>query len=200
MTRVDRTHRRSRGGRLLPLVSWCVLLVAGGALLVSVVVPRLAGATPYTVLTSSMEPTYPPGTLVVVRPVPVEDIGVGDVITYQLESGRPAVVTHRVVAVGASIGSGKRTFTTRGDANGADDPAPVRPVQVRGVLWYHVPFLGRVSTALDGDQRQLATYGVAAGLLGYAALMFASSISTRRRRGETTRTTRHENQKEEVSR
>ncbi len=70
--------------------------------------PRLGGATPYTVLTSSMEPEYPPGTLVVVRPVPIEEIGIGDVITYQLESGEPTVVTHRVVGLSTTLGASSR--------------------------------------------------------------------------------------------
>ena len=45
-------------------------------------------------------PASAPGSVVVVRPVDPADIGVGSVITYQLESGEPEVVTHRVVEQG----------------------------------------------------------------------------------------------------
>ena len=63
------------------------LVIALAALLI--VVPKVGGATPLTVLTQSMEPTLPPGTLVVVGPVEPADVRVGDVVTYQIRSGEP---------------------------------------------------------------------------------------------------------------
>ncbi|RYJ02767.1 MAG: signal peptidase I, partial [Actinomycetales bacterium] len=66
---------------------WVLLLGFVAMLVVSVLVPRLAGATPYTVLTGSMRPTMPPGTLVVAKPVDPEALEVGDVVTVQLRSG-----------------------------------------------------------------------------------------------------------------
>lgn len=146
----------------------------------AVVVPRLAGATPYTVLTGSMQPDYPPGTLVVVKPAAVDEIGTGDVITYQRESGRATVVTHRVVAV-ATRSDGEVVLTTKGDANDVVDPVPVREVQVKGRLWYAVPYLGHVNSALNGRQRQVAVLVVSTGLVGYAAFMFVGALRDRRR-------------------
>ncbi len=161
--------------------AWLVILAVVALLAVAVVVPRLGGATPYTILTSSMEPHMPPGTLVVVRPVDPSEISVGTVITYQLESGRPTVVTHRVTAVGIDA-TGELRFTTQGDANSVADAAPVRPVQVRGERWYAVPQLGRLNTLLTGHERQLLVY-VAAALLGaYAACQFLGALVTRLRR------------------
>jgi signal peptidase len=46
-----------------------VILLVTAAIGIAVLVPRLGGATPYVVLTGSMEPRMPPGTLVVVKPV-----------------------------------------------------------------------------------------------------------------------------------
>ena len=80
------------------LAAWLVVGASLAALVVGVLLPRMAGATPYTVLTGSMTPNLPPGTLVVVRPVDAGTIGTDSVITYQLASGEPEVVTHRVVA------------------------------------------------------------------------------------------------------
>ena len=77
-------------------ISWVVLLFLIVVAMAVIVVPALTHSTPYTILTSSMVPTYPPGTLVIVRPVAVDDIHIGTVVTYQLESGKPEVVTHRV--------------------------------------------------------------------------------------------------------
>ncbi|HWJ09994.1 MAG TPA: signal peptidase I [Nocardioides sp.] len=160
---------------------WLVILTAVAAVALAVAIPRIAGGTPYTVLTGSMEPDLPPGTLVVVRPVDAEDIALGDVITFQLESGKPTVATHRVVAVGTRL-DGEQVFTTQGDANGAPDRNPVRAVQVQGRLWYSVPYLGHLNSVLTGRQRQSAVLVVAALLVGYAAFMFVGALRERARR------------------
>ena len=150
-------------------------------LVASVLIPRLAGATPYTILTGSMKPGMPPGTLVVVKPVDASDIAVGAVITYQLTSGERAVVTHRVVAIGFD-GDGNRVFRTQGDANATPDPEPVMPVQIKGQRWYAIPRIGFVSNALTAAQRQTAVVVVALGLLVYAAGMFTAAARSRGRK------------------
>lgn len=163
------------------VLAWLVILGVVAVVTAAVLVPRLAGATPYAVLTGSMRPDLPPGTLVVVRPTAVEDIRIGDVVTYQLRSGEPEVVTHRVVAVGSN-GLGERTFQTQGDANDAPDEEWVRAVQVKGRVWYAVPYVGHANDMLDGDQRHLAVLLVAGGLVTYAGVMFGSAALDRRRR------------------
>jgi signal peptidase len=150
-------------GRALAAV---VIAVAAAALVLGVIVPRLAGATPYVVLTDSMEPALPVGTLVVSRPVEPERIDTGSVITYQLRSGQEQLVTHRVVGVGMTVG-GERTYVTKGDSNDVPDAAPVRDVQVRGAVWYRVPYLGQLAGAFTG-QRGATGVVVAVLLLGYA--------------------------------
>lgn len=178
-------HAGSKG-RQGPLAT--VKLIVGTALLavailialVAVVVPKLAGAQTYTVLTRSMEPGLPPGTLLVVRPTPVEDLRIGDVLTFQLESGKPTVVTHRITAIELAE-DGERRFTTQGDANSVADPDPVLPVQVRGSLWYAVPYLGWVSS-IRGDDAASTWIPVVAGLVFcYAAVMVVGGVRDRRR-------------------
>jgi signal peptidase len=160
-------------------VTWAVIVIGVGLVATTVLVPRLGGATPYTVLTGSMRPEFPPGTLVVVKPVPIEQIGVGDVITYQLRSGKPDVVTHRVLSIGDNRRYG-RVLQLKGDANNTADQAWVIDKQVRGRLWYAVPFVGRFTNVLTGHQREVAVWLIGAALLGYAALMFAGAFRDRR--------------------
>lgn len=168
------------------VVAWAVILAVAAVLMVAVAVPRVAGATPYTVLTGSMRPALPEGTLVVVKPVGAEEVSTGDVVTYQLESGEPTVVTHRVTAVGTDL-TGEVRFTTQGDANDTPDAESVGPVQVRGEVWYAVPYLGHVNSWLTGKERQMAVYVVAALLLGYAAFMLTSAVRDRRRQRQEKR-------------
>jgi signal peptidase len=159
-------------------LAWLLILAIGAMIAVAVVVPRVGGAVPYVIETGSMQPGLPPGTLVVVRPVAPERIAIGDVVTYQLVSGQPEVVTHRVVAQGIDM-TGKPRFRTQGDANNAADPGWVQPVQVRGERWYAVPLLGYVTTLLTGAQRALLVLVLAGVLLAYAAFMFATDLRDR---------------------
>lgn len=161
-------------------VSIGVLGLVVALALVLVVVPKLSGSTPLTVLTGSMEPTLPPGTLLVVRPVDTADVRVGDVVTYQIESGRPEVISHRVVEV-ASSSDGSTTFVTKGDANGSADEAPVRPEQVRGELWYSVPWVGYVNQAVNGQARGWIVPLLAVALLGYSSYMVVGGLLQARR-------------------
>lgn len=162
-------------------LAWGVVLGVGAALVAAVLVPRVAGAEPYAVLTGSMRPDLGPGTLVVVRPVEAAEIGTGDVITYQLESGEPQVVTHRVVAVTTDL-RGRTSFVTRGDANTVADSRPVLPAQIRGEYWYAIPFLGRAHVLISPEHRPWVVWAAAGGLLGYAGLAFRRAALARRPR------------------
>ncbi len=167
------------------VVAWMAILTITTMVVVIVVIPRIAGAEPYTVLTTSMRPTLPPGTLVVVEPADPDSIGIGSVITYQISSGKHAVVTHRVVAMSWDR-DGKPIWRTQGDANGAVDEGWVRAVQLKGVVWYSVPYLGWVNTLLTGEQRRLVSYVVAGTLLLYAGGMWSGAYRDhRRKRGRT---------------
>lgn len=159
------------------------LAVAGSVVLVialTVVLPRLGGGHAYTILTGSMEPSMPAGTVVVVRPTDAADIRTGDVITYQLKSGEPTVVTHRVRSVGFD-GNNELRFVTQGDSNDVADAVTVRPVQIKGVRWYSVPYLGYPSLKFGADLRQVVVMSSVALLLGYAATMVLSDLRDRRR-------------------
>ncbi|HEY9498268.1 MAG TPA: signal peptidase I [Terrimesophilobacter sp.] len=142
----------------------------------AIVLPAATGSVPMTILTGSMTPTYPPGTLIIVQPVDPTNLRIGDPITYQIESGKPAVVTHRIIAV-TSGSDGSRTFTTQGDANSAADENPVLPVQVRGKVWYSIPYLGWVNTVVNGESRAWLIPVIAGALFLYAGYMAASGIA-----------------------
>ncbi|MBF0671097.1 MAG: signal peptidase I [Salinibacterium sp.] len=141
-----------------------------------IVVPAATGSTPLTVLTSSMEPSLPPGTLVIVKPAEASDIRVGEVMTYQLESGKAVYVTHRVTEKSTSS-NGEVTFTTKGDNNDVEDPAAVQEVQILGEVWYSVPWIGYINNMVGGNRGWLVPT-IAIGLFLYAGYMLASGLAT----------------------
>jgi signal peptidase len=102
------------------------------------------------------------------------------VLTYQVKSDEPAVVSHRVT--GAAVNDrGDRTFVTKGDNNDIADPLPVIPVQIKGTVWYSIPLLGWVNTAVNGDLRPFIVPVVVGGLLLYAGWMVVSFTRDKRR-------------------
>jgi len=166
------THRAPRDSALSGVLSVLLTAVLLGvlALVAAVVVfPRAVDGAALTVLTGSMEPTYSPGDMIIVRGVTDanREVQVGDAVTFQPVSDDPALVTHRVVS--KSFSSSGTSFVTRGDANGADDD-PIVPAQIKGVVMYSVPWVGHVSLWL-GEKRGLAITIAACALLGYAAVM-----------------------------
>lgn len=168
-----------RFGKIVSAVLLAVVVALGIAL---IAVPKATGSVPLTVLTGSMSPTYDPGSVVIVRPVDVDDLQIGDVITFQEKSGDPTVVTHRIVGIGFGGDGGGRTFTTQGDANGAADAAPVTEPQVRGKVWYSVPLVGYAVNAFDADLRATLVKVLAGALLLYGGYLIAAGVRDHRRR------------------
>ena len=156
-----------------------ILLLAVLAVAIAVaVVPRVMNGAPLTVLTGSMEPTYSPGDMVI--SVPRDSYAIGDVVTFQPDSGDPTLVTHRVV--GVREGAEGTKYITQGDANGAEDD-PIVADQVMGEVIYHLPYIGHIATAM-GDHRQTLIVIAGGGLIGYAIYAVGSSMKARRSKND----------------
>jgi signal peptidase len=91
------------------------------------------------VLSGSMEPTIPTGSLVVLGPVSAGEVHVGDIIAYNKGNVK---VCHRVISV--EDGQSAR-FITKGDANNAPDGTPVAPEELTGKLALCIPLAGYVT-------------------------------------------------------
>ena len=177
----NRPERKERG-----VWSYVAAGVSGGLLVIVlaiavavIIVPWLSGSTALTVLTASMEPKLPPGTLVVVKPVDASEIRIGDVVTYQPNSGVAEYITHRVVSVSRSTNGGI-AFITKGDNNADPDPAPVTAPQVMGRVWYSLPWIGTLNTALGGGGKAWIVIVVAVLLFAYAGWQFIGAIFDRK--------------------
>ena len=120
-----------------------VLLVLVVALAVVLVTLRLLGCTPFAVLSGSMEPTYPVGSLVYVRAAEGADVRPGDPVTFVADE-RGTVATHRVVAVDTDA----QLLITKGDANNTLDGSPVSFANVIGRPFVCIPGAGYVAAWL----------------------------------------------------
>ena len=87
---------------LIVLVLFCLPLT----------LPRVFGWHIYTVVSGSMEPSIPVGSLLYIRQAEPQDMEAGDVIAYYGGTGSGAVITHRVVENRVVMGE----LITKGDA------------------------------------------------------------------------------------
>lgn len=93
------------------------------------------------VLTGSMEPALPTGSIVFVYPK--AEYREGDIITFKrLESSLEIPITHRIVEVQAV--DGQTSYVTKGDDNEWADTNPVLKEEVYGKVVWHLPYLGRL--------------------------------------------------------
>lgn len=113
-----------------------ILLVSAGFLLLSARFSIPGGYRLYTVLSGSMMPTIPIGSLVVSKNT-TSDIHNNDIITFE-EVGSSRLITHRVVEVKEGA------FITKGDANAVVDILPVAQKDIRGKYIRHIPKAGTV--------------------------------------------------------
>ena len=74
-----------------------MIVIAAVLLAIALVGARLFGFKVFTVLSGSMEPKYPVGSLIYVKKVDYTTLKSGDVITFMLDEN--TVATHRIVEV-----------------------------------------------------------------------------------------------------
>ena len=106
--------------------------------------PYLLGMNFFTIYGGSMMPTIPIGSVVAVKSVEASIIKIGDIITFRTGTEADKIVTHRVVEV--SNGSGAISFRTAGDSNANPDGNAVLAENVVGKVWFHMPFVGYLSS------------------------------------------------------
>lgn len=162
------TGASKRLGRLAPVlcnIFGTLLFVGVVALAAPLAVPRVIGLEVYDVVSGSMEPAIPVGSVVYVRPGNPDAVVEGDVIAFYGDEG---VVVHRVVANRTSVGE----FATKGDANQEADPDPVPYEAYVGTMTRSIPHLGKFMTLYSSTVGKIylllaAACGVMLNMLAY---------------------------------
>ncbi|MFC5177477.1 signal peptidase I [Nocardioides taihuensis] len=134
----------------------------------SFIAPAAFGYQRYVITGSSMTGTIDLGSVVFSEVVPVDELEVGDVITYlpPPESGVDDLVTHRIVSIDGDV------YRTQGDANSDPDPWTFRldqATQSRVVL--DVPYVGYAFIALHDRTLRMVLIGIPAALIALASLV-----------------------------
>ena len=137
----DNERHYGGGGVLAALcnVLGTMLIVIVIALVAPLAVPHFFGYEIYEIVSGSMEPDIPVGSVVYSKHIDCDDIDVGDIVAFERNG---VIVVHRVTMNRVSSGE----LVTKGDANSKEDPAPVPYSKVRGRVELSIPNVGSFMT------------------------------------------------------
>ena len=147
-----------------------LLLVALVAVCLPLTVPRLFGWHIYSVISGSMEPAIPTGSLVYIREMGPEEVAEGDIIAYYGAWDSASIITHRVVENRVFMGE----FVTKGDANQDEDMNPIPYASFIGRVEHSFPGLGNAAQALTSTAGKMTAgcvIAVALLLQGLASVL-----------------------------
>lgn len=111
-----------------------ILMITAGLF----IVPQIIGYKSFAVVSGSMEPNIPVGSIVYAKEIEFNKLQEGDVITFYSGDN---IVTHRIV----EITDNDKSFKTKGDANNDNDGGKVLYSDIIGKVVFSLPFLGYIS-------------------------------------------------------
>ena len=170
---------KTKKNRKNPVAAICSAL--GTLLLIIIVVaclpltvPKVFGYEMYTVISGSMEPSIPTGSLVYIKDMEPQDVADGDVIAFYGGHASNAIITHRVVKNRVVMGE----FVTKGDANEKEDMNPIPYMNFLGRVELSIPVVGELAQMLTSMEGKIA----AGTLIGVAVILqLLASLLDRRR-------------------
>lgn len=122
-----------------------VFLIRGGK---SGAPVSIKGVSIHRILTGSMEPELPQGSLIVTYRMDPQKLEIGDDITYMKDA--ETSITHKIVGIVEQYEeTGERAFITQGITNSEPDKDPVPAVNVVGKVIFHSKFLEKLAWILS---------------------------------------------------
>ena len=103
----------------------------------------------FVVLTGSMEPNINPGDIVLTKKTNLNDLKIGDVITFYSDNNVASTTTHRIVNI-TNI-DGKTYFETKGDNNSSNDSDLVPYENVLGSMSFKISKIGKIIMGISSS-------------------------------------------------
>ncbi len=139
---------------VVSVVMWIIILVAALFAFTTLAtkddgsVSNLAGFTPLTVQSESMEPTFGENDLIIIQQCDPSTLKEGDIVTFHtIIDNQYALNTHRIVSI--SQVNGLNSYTTKGDNNDLADQHVIADGDIVGKYAFKIPYLGAVMDVLS---------------------------------------------------
>ena len=170
---VRKKRRKNPFAVICSLVGTVILVILIVAC-IPLTVPRMMGYQIYTVVSGSMEPVIPTGSLVYIQNMKPEDVQKDDVIAFYGAINGSSIITHRVVTNSTIMSE----FITKGDANEENDMNPIPYSHFIGKVVLTVPKAGSIAQTFTSTTGKFA----AAGLIVLAIVLhlIAAALGERR--------------------
>lgn len=136
-------------------------------LLIVFFIPQCLGYQPYNVQTGSMEPNFPIGSMIYVKATPLEELNVGDVVTFRTAAEGGWIVTHRI----SQIDKETATIVTKGDANNTEDGSILYSSIIGRAANFAIPKVGGLVTQYQNGNGKLFTIVGIVTLLGISFVL-----------------------------
>ena len=131
------------------------------------------------VLSGSMRPDFQVGGLVVIKPVDVNTLQVGDVISFKaptISTNTP--ICHRIIAI--QYQNGQEYFQTKGDANNTPDQNLTPVTNVNGKEIFYISYVGHLVDVKKIGSNRIDLFGnwipLAAAVVTGMAILFIGLI------------------------
>jgi signal peptidase len=122
----------------------------------------------------SMEPVLSLGSAIIVEPIPVSSLAVGDIVTIRVGPDQ-AIFTHRITRLVHRPDG--LWIETKGDANASTDGSIIPATSVEGRLVMAIPRIGYVVAGLSQPSGLAAALGMAGLLLALIMLLDGPSVA-----------------------
>lgn len=164
-------RRKSPAQRAVSCLSMLgtLLLILLVLICLPLTLPRFFGYHIYSVVSGSMEPAIPTGSLVYIHETEPEDVAEEEVIAFYGARDSASIITHRVVENRTLMGE----FITKGDANQTVDMNPVPYENFIGKVVYFLPGAGKAAELFTSSSGKLLAGGVIAAAIALQILAAA---------------------------
>ena len=139
---------------VVSVVMWIIILVAALFAFTTLAtkddgsVSNLAGFTPLTVQSESMEPTFGENDLIIIQQCDPSTLKEGDIVTFHtIIDNQYALNTHRIGSINQV--NGLNSYTTKGDNNDLADQHVIADGDIVGKYAFKIPYLGAVMDVLS---------------------------------------------------
>ena len=103
--------------------------------------PKILGIRSFVILTGSMQPTLPVGSIIFTQNFPAYQVG--DIVAFKTGEVN---VTHRIIDFETK--DNNILYKTQGDANNTPDSQLIPQDKILGKVYYHLPYLGKLTLFL----------------------------------------------------
>lgn len=134
---------KALGAIIIIIIIFAILFLGSIAIKSMIGKEETSSVFGYTVLriaSGSMEETLETGDVILIKNTNIDELSVGDIISFENESG--TITTHRIIDISLNKSTGQKEITTKGDNNNTEDANKVTEDNIKGKYLLKIKGLG----------------------------------------------------------